>query len=76
MSLMRDVLRFDAEGVGEFLGRPGPYELPTPMFKAVDSLRGNAGLLGQFTDTQPAAGPELLEPCRINFHTKILVRVY
>ena len=73
MSLVREVLRFDAEGDGELLGRPGPYELPTPMFKAVDSFCGDAGLLGQFTDTQPAASPELLEPCRINFHTKNLV---
>ena len=33
------------------------------MLEAVDRLRGDAGLLGQFTDTQPAAGPELLEKC-------------
>jgi hypothetical protein len=76
MSLVREVLRFDAEGDGELLGRPGPYELPAPVLEAVDCLRGDAGLLGQFTDTKPAAGPELLEPCRINFHTEILVRVY
>jgi hypothetical protein len=70
MLVFEELTRIDTEDVGELLGRPGPYELPSAVFEAVDGLRGDASLLSQLADTQPAAGPELLEPRRINFHTQ------
>jgi len=38
---VHEVLGFDAEGVGELLGRPGPYELPAPVLEAVDWFLGS-----------------------------------
>jgi hypothetical protein len=75
-NLAEEVFGLDAEGVGELLGRPGPYELAPPMLEAVDGLRGDPGLLGQLTDAQPAAGPQLLDPCRVHFHAKSVADVY